>query len=207
MMNRDWIGNKNSIFKPLGATSHSQEAREQDDYYATDPIAIDKLLQVVELAKYCWEPACGQGHLSDRLIEHGKIVFSTDLKDRGYDKQDYTCDFLEADLPPFVEPFSIVTNPPYKYAEKFIKKSMNLLYDGELCCMLLKLTFLEGIAREELFKKYPPKAVYVFAKRLMCAKNGDFGKLKESGGSAVCFAWFVWQKGYIGDTVIKRIEQ
>lgn len=29
---RDWIGNKNSIFKPLGASNHTDEEREENDY-------------------------------------------------------------------------------------------------------------------------------------------------------------------------------
>jgi len=27
--------------------------------------------------------------------------------------------------------------------------------------------------------------------------------MRKGGGSAVAYAWFVWQKGYKGDTVIK----
>ena len=45
-MSKDWIGNKNSIFKTLGASNHTDKERENNDFYATDPIAIDKLLTV-----------------------------------------------------------------------------------------------------------------------------------------------------------------
>lgn len=69
--------------------------------------------------------------------------------------------------------------------------------------MLLKLTFLEGKARyRDLFSRFPPKTVYVFTDRLMCAKNGDFERMKAGGGSAVAYAWFVWEKGYMGQTQI-----
>ena len=41
--------------------------------------------------------------------------------------------------------------------------------------MFLKLTALEGGKRyEELYSKYPPKTVYVYSKRIICAKNGEF---------------------------------
>ena len=40
----DWIGDKNSVFKTLGATNHTTKERENNDYYATDPIAIDSLI-------------------------------------------------------------------------------------------------------------------------------------------------------------------
>ena len=65
--------------------------------------------------------------------------------------------------------------------------------------MFLKIQFLEGKARRALFEKYPPKTVYVSSSRLRCAMNG----IKSS---AVCYAWYVWVKGYTGDTVIKWIN-
>ena len=41
---KDWTGNKNSIYKTLGASNYTDKERENNDYYATDPIAIDVLL-------------------------------------------------------------------------------------------------------------------------------------------------------------------
>ena len=69
--------------------------------------------------------------------------------------------------------------------------------------MLFRLAFLEGQKRYKLFKKYPPKRVYVFAKRLNCAKNGEFEKHKSS---AIAFAWFIWDVGYIGSTELEWIR-
>ena len=80
----DWAGNRNSVFKTLGASNHTDKEREKDDYYATDPIAIDKLLTVERPNENVWECACGEGHLSKRLQDLGYIVYSTDLVDRGY---------------------------------------------------------------------------------------------------------------------------
>lgn len=56
---KDWNGNGNSIYKTLGASNHTDKERAENDYYATDPIAIDKLLKVEELSNYVWEPAVG----------------------------------------------------------------------------------------------------------------------------------------------------
>lgn len=70
--------------------------------------------------------------------------------------------------------------------------------------MFLKLTFLEGKARYiELFSKYPPKTVYVFSERILCAKNGEFQRMKDGDGSAVAYAWFVWEKDNYSNTEIK----
>lgn len=202
--NRDWIGNKKSTYITLGASNHTDKERQNDDYYATDPIAIDKLLKHHTLpSAVVFEPSCGEGHLSKRLEEKGFIVVSSDLVDRGYGKGGV--DFLKvAEVP--MGCTTIITNPPYKYAMEFILHSLALLPDSGECLMLLKTTFLEGKKRyTQLFSKNPPKYIYQFSERLLCAKNGDFEGMKAGGGSAVSYAWFVWEKGYKGDTIVKWI--
>ena len=97
----------------------------------------------------------------------------------------------------------VITNPPYKYAKEFVEKAIESVTDGHKVAMFLKLQFLEGKGRREFFDKYPPKMVYVSSSRIMCAKNGDFDGIKESGGSAVAYCWYIWEKGYSGDTIIK----
>ena len=155
------------------------------------------------MPKKIWECACGTGCLSERLIEFGHDVVSTDLIDRGYGGVQ---DFFKADtMPDGCE--CILTNPPYKYALEFVLHSLDLLPDGGLCVMFLKTTFLEGQKRyERLYKNTPPKYVLQFSKRVLCAKNGKFAAMRNGGGSAVSYAWFVWQKGYNGETTVKWLN-
>ena len=195
---KDWSGNKPTPFVQLGASSHSTGEREKNDYYATEPSAIDDLLKVETFNKDIWECACGEGHLSKRLKEYGYKVYSTDLIDRGY--QDELVDFLCSE-----KKFNgdIITNPPYKYCSEFILKALDSIPVGNKVAMFLKLTTLEGQKRyEEIYSKYPPKTIYVYSKRKNCAKNGDFNMYPSS---AVCYAWFIWEKGFIGSTQIKWI--
>lgn len=210
-LHKDWTGDGNSIWKTLGASNHTDKEREADDYYATDSRAIDKLLLVEQPHRHIWECAAGAGHLSKRLKDFGYEVCSSDIKQRGYPLETIR-DFLsitKADLQSAwggVD-FDILTNPPYKLAKQFVLKGLDLL-PNENCrlYMFLKLTFLEGKARyNEIFSKTPPHKVYVFSERIMCAKNGEFERMKAGGGSATAFAWFVWQKGYTGDTIVKWI--
>lgn len=44
MSGKDWIGNAKSAFVCNGASNHSESERQVDDYYATEPKAIDILL-------------------------------------------------------------------------------------------------------------------------------------------------------------------
>ena len=130
-------------------------------------------------------------------------MFSSDIVDRGYYGTNIK-DFLKETH--CDDDFDILTNPPYKYAKEFVLKALELVANGRKVCMFLKLTFLEGKSRfNELFSKYPPKNIYVFSERVMCAKNGDFETMKAGGGSAVAYAWYVWEKGYQGKTTIEWI--
>lgn len=162
-MNKDWSGNGNSIWKTLGASNHADSEREADDYYATSPIAIDKLLEVEKPHRFIWECACGGGHLSERLTERGYDVFNSDIKNRGYAKQHLVLDFLKQEDKLFSFEHDILTNPPYKYATEFVLKALELLHEGCKCYMFLKLTFLEGKRRyTELFRSTPPVAFMFF---------------------------------------------
>ena len=202
--NKDWFGNKKSMYITLGASNHTNKERQRDDYYATDPIAIDGLKSVWNIPQTVWEVSCGAGHLSERLKELGHTVYSTDLVDRGYGFGNI--DFLKTtELPQ--DCTCILTNPPYKYALEFVNHSLDLLPEGGYCVMFLKTTFLEGKKRyNNLFSVNPPKYMFQFVSRVLCAKNGDFETMIAGGGSAVSYAWFVFQKGYKGDTVIRWIN-
>ena len=110
--------------------------------------------------------------------------------------------FLKTNTP---TDYNIITNPPYKYAQEFVEKSIEILQKGKLCCMLMKLTFLEGNKRYEMFKKYPPKHLLVFSNRINCALGGVFETTPKHGG-AVAYGWYIWEKGFTGKTTIDWIK-
>lgn len=97
----------------------------------------------------------------------------------------------------------IITNPPYKIAKEFVEHSLAIAETGSKVAMFLKLTFLEGKERRKMFDKYPPKVVYVASGRLQCAKNGDFETYSAGVGTAVAYAWYIWEKGYTGETTLR----
>ena len=200
MVNKDWTGNANSIWKTLGASNHTDKERQNEDYYATDPIAAEWLLKIEDIPKDkpIWECAAGEKHLSKVFEEHGYKVRSSDLIVRTEDVEQL--DFLASN-----ETWNgtIITNPPYNQAVNFIQKAMESITEGNKVIMFLKVQFLEGKSRKKLFEKYPPKTVWVSSSRITCAKNGDFEYMKANGGSAVAYAFYIWQKGYKGETILK----
>jgi hypothetical protein len=201
-MSKDWTGNKKTTFVQLGASNHSEGERETNDFYSTDPHTLEIFLEAlkrdgIELHTNIWEPACGMGHLSEVLKSKGYNVYSSDLIDRGYGVSNIN--FLECTDS---LTYDILTNPPYKYAQEFVEHALEISYSGAYVVMLLKIQFLEGKARRKLFDKYPPKYVYVNSERQTCYINGDMSKKMSS---ASCYCWFVWEKGFTGDPVIKWI--
>lgn len=173
-------------------------ARAEGDYYATDPVAIDCLLSEVTLSSKVWECACGEGHLSERLKDFGYDVYSTDITDRNYG--DAFFDFLACST---VFDGDIVTNPPFKCFEAFMRKGLECISDGHKLVLLGKIQILEGQKRGRFFRDYPPRYVLVFSKRLRCAINGDFENFSDG---MQAYAWYVFEKGYQGDTTLKWVN-
>ncbi len=93
--------------------------RHKDDFYATPPEATRALLSVETFKGLIWEPACGDGAIS-RVLQERYPVVSTDLVDRGFGPsgQDFLMQTRVVD--------NIITNPPFKLATEFIRKSLDL---------------------------------------------------------------------------------
>jgi hypothetical protein len=198
-MTKDWTGNSNSIYKTLGASNHTDKERQNEDYYATTPKAAELLLELETFSPNIWECACGEGHLSKVFESKGYNVRSSDLMDRGFGEIE--TDFLG--IYNLEWNGDVITNPPYKYAQEFVEKALQIIPNGNKVAMFLKLQFMEGKGRKILFLKNPPKTIYVSSSRLMCAKNAEFEKMVAGGGSAVAYAWYVWEKGFVGTTELK----
>ena len=185
--------------------------RAENDFYATNPIAVSKLIKSLyrdgvcySLAK-CLEPSVGTGNICNVFDYTQSNWTCLDVVDRGFPNtivQDYLTWQTDKKYD------FIITNPPYALATEFIEKSMALLESYGTCCMFLKLQFLEGIKRKDLFDKYPPKYIYVFRSRMATWKNGleknpDTGK---KWAETIAFAWFVWIKGNMDEPVVRWID-
>jgi len=168
----------------------SKENRQKDDYYPTPPEATEALLSKVPFAAKVWEPACGDGAISKILTAAGHDVISTDLNDWGYGQTNI--DFL---MEPKKLADCVITNPPYKLANQFVLKCIDL--NVSKFAMLLRLAFLEGKERRSvIYNTYPPCDVLVFSQRLTMIR-GDHDE-SWYGSGKMAFAWFVWEKGFKG---------
>lgn len=164
---RDWTGNARSSHATLGARNYALEERQEHDFYATEPKALELLLndKRVQFSNNIWECACGQGHLSKVLIDKGFNVISTDLYDYGYGKSGV--DFLtQTEITSFDG--DIITNPPYKYALEFAQRGHEIVQEGHKVAMFLKVQFLEGKKRRAFFDVTPPIYIYIYKQVKVC---------------------------------------
>ena len=182
--------------KTVGASNLSDKERARNDYYATDPECVKALLERETFSKTIWEPTAGHHIMSDVIEAAGYLVRKSDLVDYGFG--DEQIDFLSYKGEWDGE---FIFNPPYSLAQSFVLKALELAQPGAKIAIFLRTLFLEGQSRyKQIFKNNPPKTIYVFSKRYGCSEEDKFPK-----PSAVSYAWFVWEKGWQGDPVIKWI--
>jgi hypothetical protein len=165
-----------------GAVRASFAARAHD-LYETPPCAVHALLEAVELPRELWEPAAGRGAISRELQAAGHKVHCSDLvrypgADRGIKSG---VDFLKLRSR---QARTIVTNPPFKLADDFIRHGLELGCD---CFVLLRLMALEGARRSDIMEHLV--RVWVGVQRLPMMHRDGWAGPKLSAG-AMPFAWF-----------------
>lgn len=167
--------------------------RAENDFYPTPPQYTRDIIRREQLTGDIWEPACGDGSMSKVLWETGCNVYSTDLIDRGYGD---VGDFITMNKK--IE--NIITNPPFNLITEFAYHAYKCATNKVI--FLAKLAFLETSERRELFEVAPLARVYVYSKRIRLDKNIVTNK---TSGGMIAFAWFVWDKSYNGEPIIRFI--
>jgi hypothetical protein len=170
------------------------------DLYETPTVAIRALLEVEPLVGPIWECACGPGNIVRELRAAGHHVITSDLIDYGCPDAAGGIDFLKQTTAP-ESATTILTNPPYRLANKFGRHALTLMPH---VIMLLPLRFLEGLGRSDILDGGKFARVHVFRNRLpMIHRVGWTGPKVKTGNLA--FAWFVWSADHHGPPTIHRI--
>ena len=208
------------VFKLMG--SHSATERAKDDFYQSSPEIANALFECVKTGvkrnkvyaaglenTVIIDSSAGTGVLLEPLYKSCWCQIGYDIADRGYehviirDWFNVNTDMWKKEIWFNRHPKIIVQNPPFKLALEFVQHSLELLERGELLFSLHRIQFLE--TRERFAKLYgnkqKPKYVFIFANRVTCVAPG----IPNKGQGAMCYAWFMWQKGFRGNTQIKWI--
>lgn len=172
----------------------------KDDLYETPPVAVHALLKAEAVPQRIWEPACGPGSIVRELRAAGHTVWATDLVDYGCHDSESGIDFL-FERQTRVDVEGIVTNPPYKLANEFVAKALDL---APYVAMLLRLAFIESERRRPILDGGKLARVHVFRNRLPMMHRHGWQESKNS--NTMAFAWFVWERDHSGPTTLNRIS-
>lgn len=160
--------------------NRSSTDRSEIDFYPTPPEVTIALMEflVIPKNKVIWEPACGEGHMSEVFKELGYTVISTELRETGYGENgvDFlTCNPRKCDW--------IITNPPFRDSIHFIKRCIEL---RKPFALLVKSQYWHAKNRTELFKSHRPRFV------LPLNWRPDFLFGKKGGSPTMECQWVVW---------------
>lgn len=163
---------------------------DDPDFYPTPPCGFRAVAELITdhldlRAGTVHEPACGAGHGVHGLKDYFPRVWASDKYP--YDGNRIH-DFL-GEAAAFCAPQWIITNPPFRDAQAFIRRAWDVAERG--VAMLLRVNGLEAAERYELLTADCPLTVFApFSDRLPMAK----GRWDPELSSAAFYAWFIHMK-------------
>ena len=164
----------------LGCASYTN-AREPGDFYVTPHDCTEALIAAESdrMPATVWDPCCGAGDISTVLQRHGREVISTDLIHRGYGQSGV--DFLSQTT---ARAPAIVTNPPFKHAEAFLRHAAELGID--YVAFLHKADWLNAADRGIMIE-----TVWCPARCYLLQWRPDF---KNQGAPTMNCNWYVFER-------------
>jgi hypothetical protein len=181
--------------------------------YEPDPLewlveprsCVDQFLDAEEFDGEVLDPCCGGGTIVAACLARGIPARGSDLVDRGFGE---VCDFKSITEP--VE--NIVSNFPYSRAEEFARHALGLA--RRKVALILRVNFWCSQRRNAFFREFPPIRFYPCSDRpsmppgKQTGEYDRFGALVQppSSGGTADYGWFVFKRGFRGDTVVKLLR-
>jgi hypothetical protein len=175
----------------MSATNRGAERAANDLYMTPDSAFLPLIPYLRKLPAPFWDPAQGDGRLVRHLIREVGEAHGSDLVPLS--DSDVLQDFLSFN-PNRVGPVrdTIVTNPPYLLAQRFVEKALSI---SDNVVMLLRLNFLGSDKRHDFWVRNPPNALMVLSKRPSFTGGGKT--------DATDYAWFYWGRHISGIHFLK----
>jgi hypothetical protein len=165
--------------------------RNADNWYQETPACVDAFLEAELLVGNVWDPACGAGNIPERCRARGLDVFASDLRDRGYG--DTGVDFLRSSRT--VD--NIVTNPPFRLAEPFVRHALTMA--RRKVAIVTRVAFIVGRARCKLLTNTPVSRIWVIPSRVAKPPSG---KAVEAKNGSVAYCWIVWDHDWRAEPLL-----
>lgn len=172
--------------------AHRASPLDDNDFYPTPPwaarAACEHILRFDPSAarRLWWEPACGGGHFVHGAKDYAGEIFASDA----YRYGDHALYDFVSDAPAPVKAAWIVTNPPFRHLEAFIRLGWARAERG--VALLVRMAATETIGRWPLLygDETPLTVLAQFIERAPMHK----GRYEPDGTTAACYALLVFMK-------------
>lgn len=180
----------------MSATNRGGLARQPNDFYETPGWAIDAVLDHLGIGPdfdgYVIDPGSGTGAIAERVarrapkadirgVEQDEGLLATAKASRADGIAWEQADWLT--WQPDGVPDLVIANPPYKIADAFVRKALEVAGKKATVAMLLRSTFLVPKARRPLRKEFG------LPDKLELERRPSFNR---SGTDATEYAWLIW---------------
>jgi hypothetical protein len=196
------------------------------DAFEADPWTIPAVLDGELMTDLVIDPCCGTGLLAAEAETRGHDVLTFDVHDWS---QHFDCrppgrilNFLQDDVDlPAGRKFTVLVNPPFPTATKFVDRAMELGARKVICFQRWSWRGSKG--RRKWWGNNPPARIWLCTERATCwrfdipksciapgtrpnkpgkKRHPDFACRKCMAGTPTDHAWFVWEQGHPGNQVI-----
>ena len=176
-------------------SSLMNEMERRKGLYCTPPHIVKALLKRERFLGTIWEAAAGLGHIVKVLLECGyRDIVASDKNDWGFRPcriEDFLTSTSSSDC--------IITNPWCKRKLPFLAQAKRLARHKIAYLLPVTTEYMKGFRQHELDQDFAWKAIYVFPQPI--------GWLNvEDPGGKMHFAWFVFERGYVGPVLREKIR-
>jgi hypothetical protein len=178
--------------------------RIDNDFYVEPRWLVRLLLDVESFEGEVFDPCCGVGTIPAVCLDRGIRARGSDFVDRGFGEV--------RDLFSIAAPVdNIISNVPYKIAEQCARHMLKLV--RRKVALILPMTFWESRRRHSFFEEYRPIRYWPCSDRpsmppgTMEGERDRWGAIvqPESRGGTMPYGWFIFERGFAGDTTIRRL--
>jgi len=187
-----------------GYPRQSGYIRETHDFYVEPRWVTRLLLDVEQFDGEILDPCCGIGSIPAVCRERGLSASGSDIVDYGFGAQRDLFSITD-------EVDNIISNVPYALSERCAEYMLALA--RRKVALILPMSFWESEGRETFFRQHPPIRWWACASRpsmppgTLAGERDKFGAVIQppSKGGTQPYGWFVWERGYQGQTTALRL--
>lgn len=164
------------------------ERKDNDSYETPEWVTMALLNAGLRKPNVVWEPACGTGKIAKVLGLLDAHIETSDITDGK--------DFIAT--PPPVGCDCIITNPPYRCGDSFIRKALtDTVFTQGTVAMLLRVDYDSAKGRRELFANH-----IAFSRKLVLTKRIRWFE-GTKGSPSYNHAWFIWDWRHKGPATLE----